>query len=96
LSKKSFHSLFLLLVFVSSHSFLIGQEAPFQVKVFNNRDGFFSPEVLCPFQDSRSFLWIGGIDGITRFDGKEFVQFGEKQGLKDPYTYVISESIQGN
>jgi len=96
LSKKSFQSLFLLLVFVSSHSFLIGQEAPFQVKVFNNRDGFFSPEVLCTFQDSRSFLWIGGIDGITRFDGKEFVQFGEKQGLKDPYTYVISESIKGN
>jgi ligand-binding sensor domain-containing protein len=66
------------------------------IKIFNNRDGCHIPEVLCTHADSRQLLWVGGIDGITKFDGTQFTNYDTKEGLNDTYVYTISESRQGN
>lgn len=41
-------------------------------------------EVTCIEIDNDSNLWFGtALDGIIKYDGKKFVQFGEKDGLPD-------------
>ncbi|WFB68837.1 histidine kinase [Chryseobacterium sp. WX] len=34
-------------------------------------------------QDKNGFIWIGSDNGLFRFDGKEFKQYGKKEGLKN-------------
>jgi len=34
-------------------------------------------------QDKDGFIWIGSDNGLFRFDGKEFKQYGKKDGLKN-------------
>ncbi len=36
-------------------------------------DGLSSREILCGLQDERGFLWFGSGNGITRYDGTNFI-----------------------
>lgn len=51
----------LVTVFASSHN----------LKQITNRDGLSNSSVICLFQDSDRFLWIGTYDGLNMYDGKE-------------------------
>lgn len=68
----------------------------YSYKVYDNKVGFSSPEILTLFIDSRGFIWIGGIDGITRFDGKNFINYNKLNGLVDNFVTSISEDKKGN
>ncbi len=46
-------------------------------------DGLSDSYVLSVQQDSQGFLWIGTNNGLSRFDGKEFVNYGYADGLPD-------------
>ncbi|MDC7223445.1 MAG: two-component regulator propeller domain-containing protein, partial [Spirochaetales bacterium] len=51
----------------------------------DREDGLSHPSVSAIVQDSRGFLWIGTQDGLSRYDGREFLTFEHKpfrdQGL---------------
>lgn len=68
----------------------------YSYKVYDNKVGFSSPEIFTLFIDSRGFIWIGGIDGITRFDGKNFINYNKLNGLVDNFVTSISEDKKGN
>ncbi|MEI9809628.1 MAG: two-component regulator propeller domain-containing protein [Bacteroidota bacterium] len=51
--------------------------------------------VLAIYQDSRGFLWVGTVNGLSRFDGKHFVSYGLRQGLTSQYINHILEDKQG-
>jgi signal transduction histidine kinase/sugar lactone lactonase YvrE len=51
-------------------------------------DGLIDNFVECFLEDNRGFLWVGTWSGISRFDGKVFVNF--RKGLSD------STSMPGN
>jgi ligand-binding sensor domain-containing protein/signal transduction histidine kinase len=67
---------------------------------FNSSSGLSLSEVVCMFEDSRGFLWVGTSYGITRYDGRSFRTF--IQGPDDPVNHedntieAITEDSHGN
>ena len=64
---------------------------PFGLKKYTINDGLPDAYILNIFQDSNGFLWIGTANGLSRFDGKEFVNFDFADGLPDEYVNKIIE-----
>ncbi|MBI3189999.1 MAG: hypothetical protein HYZ33_05060 [Ignavibacteriales bacterium] len=63
---------------------MCSQVLPFQL--YTMRDGLASTLVSSVMQDSRGFLWIGTMDGISVFDGREFRNYTLADGL--PFSRV--------
>lgn len=78
---------------------LFGTAAPvpknYQFKVYDNKDGFFSPENYFVYTDTRSLLWSAGADGLTKYDGKTFTTYNRKEGLNDAHINCINETKEG-
>jgi len=53
-------------------------------------------QVSALFQDSKGYLWSGGYGGLSRFDGKTFLNYNKKKGLIDQNVNAIAESDSGN
>jgi ligand-binding sensor domain-containing protein/signal transduction histidine kinase len=51
------------------------------IKIYATADGLPSNEVNKIVRDSRGFLWFCTGDGLSRFDGYAFTNFGTDQGL---------------
>lgn len=60
---------------------LLGRQLP--VRFFTVADGLASNFVNVILRDSHGFLWFGTSDGLSRFDGSQFTNFGVDQGLPD-------------
>lgn len=43
------------------------------------------------YEDSNGYLWMGSVNGISRFDGKGFLNFGLKDGLPSLSAWVSLE-----
>ncbi|MBB4807825.1 hypothetical protein HNP38_003141 [Chryseobacterium defluvii] len=50
---------------------------------YNQADGLTSSYIYNLRQDERGFIWIGSSNGLFRFDGISFKQYGKKDGLKN-------------
>lgn len=48
------------------------------------------------FNDSRGFLWIGCVDGLTRYDGLKFITYTKTDGLIENEIQGISEDKKAN
>lgn len=58
-------------------------------------EGLTNSRVNCLYQDQRGYLWIGTWEGLSRFDGVEFVQFGTREGLGSDYVNALAEDSAG-
>ncbi len=67
---------------------LHSQLLPKPIRRLTVEDGLPSNNLSFTFQDSRNYLWIGTINGLCRYNGREFEQFAD-----DP---VIKASFAGN
>lgn len=54
--------------------------------VYSMRDGLPSNNVECIYQDSRGFMWFGTTNGVSRYDGRSFRNYGMADGL--PHAFV--------
>ena len=45
--------------------------------------GYLVIQVRCMFQDSKGFLWLGTLDGLTRYDGNTFLTYQLESGKHD-------------
>lgn len=52
-------------------------------------------DVRVIYQDAKGYLWIGTGDGLSRFDGQRFVNYGAREGLEHRYINAIAEDRQG-
>ena len=52
--------------------------------------------VLTIFEDSKTNLWVGSAKGISRFTGKDFVNYTNQPGLIVEATRAIAEDHNGN
>jgi len=55
-----------------------------QVNAITNRSGLSQNTVRCFLQDSRGFLWMGTINGLNRYNGKEFLTIKPGPEISSP------------
>lgn len=73
---------------------LLSQEA-YKIN-FTTADGLPSNEVYCAYQDTSGYMWFGTENGVTRFDGYTFENFGIKNGLDKLEVNQILPDRNGN
>ena len=76
----------LVFVLLLPYSFL-GVQLP--LRVYSTADGLASNRINQIFRDSRGFLWFCTTEGLSRFDGYRFTNFGPAQGLRFPITDMV-------
>src|SRR5687768_13016148 len=62
--------------------------------------GLSQTTVLCVFQDSRGFLWLGTEDGLNRYDGISFKTYkydpADQTSLPNNMVWAIVEDREGD
>ena len=66
------------------------------VKAYTMADGLPRNDIRCIRRDSRGFLWFCTGEGLSRFDGYTFTNYGVEQGLPDPGVTDFIESRSGD
>ncbi len=69
------------------------------IKTITDRDGLSQNTVRCLVQDSKGFMWIGTINGLNRYNGREFMvmqpETGSSSLLPDSRIRNIVEDSHG-
>jgi signal transduction histidine kinase/ligand-binding sensor domain-containing protein len=60
---------------------VIAEQRPF--RAFTTADGLAHDRVASITSDSNGFVWFSTANGLSRFDGSRFVNYGAAQGLPD-------------
>ena len=88
--------LFSLLFFFSL--FMAGENT-FQIQNLTTKEGLSQNTVRCLKQGGSGFIWIGTLNGLTRYDGSEFVvllpKYGNSTSLSDNRIKNIFEDTYG-
>jgi ligand-binding sensor domain-containing protein len=61
------------------------------IQTYNTSNGLAHDRIRSIVPDSRGFLWFCTADGLSRFDGRGFVNYGLAQGLPHPSVEEIVE-----
>jgi len=65
------------------------------VRRYRQADGLAHEQVRVIRQDGKGYLWIGTGEGVSRFDGYQFVTFGAAHGLAVPLINDIAVDAGG-
>ncbi len=65
------------------------------IKQFTEINGLVNNQCKAIFQDSKGFLWISTFQGLSRFDGRQFINYGLKQGLPGLDISQVCEDSSG-
>ena len=65
------------------------------IQTYTTANGLAHNTINKIVRDSRGFLWFCTQEGLSRFDGYEFVNFGTDQGLPHPYVSDLLETHDG-
>ncbi len=86
----------LLCLVVAAH-WLAGKIAAEQLplKNYNTNQGLAHERVEKIYRDSRGFMWFSTNDGLSRFDGQNFVNYGPRDGLAHSRVSAVIESRDG-
>jgi len=64
---------------------------------YNTEQGLALSSISCCYTDRSGAVWFGTYGGgVSRFDGKAFINFTKIQGLSNNTVYCIIEDLQGN
>ena len=66
------------------------------IRTYTTADGLARDRVYKIVDDPRGFLWFCTYDGISRFDGYEFVNYSVADGLPHPVVYDLLIPRQGD
>lgn len=74
---------------------LTGQEYYFNN--FSGKDGLAQSQVYALLEDQRGFIWMGTWGGgLSKYDGKAFVNHTQSEGLLSNYVYSLCEDTAGD
>src|SRR5262245_38454945 len=82
------------LVFVFALSSVANAER-LPVKAYTTADGLPVDIVLRIKRDARGFLWFCTRDGLSKFDGYQFTNYGKERGLPHPRVNDLIEAADG-
>jgi len=88
--KRYFISIFILLISLDK---CFPQLLP--LKVYTTEDNLPNSSITTISQDASGHLWIGTLDGVSKFDGIEFRNFSLKEGLIDRVILSIYANEDG-
>lgn len=91
MSAKKIRNLFVVLLLLSTGAY----SQQFYFKNYSAENGMPFVQVYAIFQDSKGFLYTGGYNGLSRFDGKQFTNINVKTGLADNYVNAVCEDKEG-
>ena len=58
-------------------------------------NGLANSHVSAMYQDAKGYLWLATWEGLSRFDGYRFTNYGERDGLRDPIINAIAQDRMG-
>jgi signal transduction histidine kinase/ligand-binding sensor domain-containing protein/CheY-like chemotaxis protein len=96
---KNIHwiAFFFVFLFNTSHSGYAVETLRFEW--ISDRDGLSQNTVRCIMQDSTGFIWLGTINGLNRYNGKEFIvmlpQTGNFASISDNRIRSLQEDRHG-
>lgn len=68
--------------------------------IFSQENGLPNNQIQCIYQDSDGWMWIGTSQGLSRFDGYNFVNFlpniNDSTSIRGNLVRVIKEDSKGN
>ncbi len=67
---------------------------PFFYRLYNMNDGLPGTQVYNVYEDTNGYLWICEKEGLSRFDGRQFVNYSVTEGLPSLTTNNIFEDSQ--
>lgn len=71
----------------------LGEKMP--LKHLTTADGLANNRVTRIYQDKKGFIWFATWEGLSRFDGYNFVNYGVRDGLANQVINDVSEDKQG-
>jgi hypothetical protein len=75
---------------------LAAQTAPHPAfRQYTTDDGLASSETYCILQDNEGYIWISTDNGVSRFDGYGFKNYGLNEGLKENVIFVLQLDTLG-
>ena len=83
------------LLFLLSATLLSGRAEQLPIRIYTTADGLPRDNVSYIKQDSRGFLWVFTGEGLTRFDGYNFITYTTDDGLPDRRVYKMLETRRG-
>lgn len=86
------------IVFLSCPLSLLSQQTNIHFEKFTRTNGLSDNSTSSIIQDSRGFLWIGGSNGVNRYDGRFFKKYSllGNNGLTDLSVMCLAEDADGN
>src|SRR5262250_3091393 len=54
------------------------------IRHYDVSDGLAHSHVMAIHQDAKGYLWFATWEGLSRFDGYRFTNYGPRDGLGDP------------
>ena len=64
-------------------------------KTYTVEDGLVSNHVQRIYQDKKGFMWIGTIEGLSKYDGHKFINYTTINGLSDNKVNDMLELVDG-
>src|SRR6266404_6022897 len=92
-SRAPRRALFLLGMLLSFRAIVPAEQLP--VRTYTTADGLPRDLILRIVRDSRGFLWFCTGDGLSRFNGYEFTNYGVEHGLPNPVINDLLETRLG-
>ena len=65
-------------------------------KSITTEDGLINGYVRDIFEDRDGYIWIATMGGISRWDGRNFLNYSELNGLTSNYVFDITQDQKGN
>ena len=83
------------LLFLLAATLLNGRAEQLPIRIYTTADGLPRDNVSYIKQDSRGFLWVFTGDGLTRFDGYNFITYTTDDGLPHSRVNKLLETRNG-
>jgi len=74
---------------------LKGYSQSYNFKQYSVENGLPFIQIFSVFQDDRGYLWTSGYGGLSRFDGKEFINYSPKNGLANHFVNAVTSGNNG-
>lgn len=71
-----------------------GERLP--VQRFGTAEGLAEETVTALLRDTRGYLWVGSLNGLSRFDGERFKVYGLEDGLPRLRVFSLAEGKDGS